>query len=374
MWDMEEIKTPEHWQGVWKRVVVVGGGVAGSLVAKSLQFHADLTLIDPKDYFEIPWASLRSMVEPSFAERSVIYHRDYLTNGRVVVSKAINILNSQVLTADGRLIAYDYLVIATGHDDRLPQTRPERLEQYKSENEEIKASGSILIVGGGPTGVELASEIAVDFREKRVTLVHNGSRLLEFIGPKAASKTLEWLKSKKVEVKLQQSIDLDNISVGSKSYVTSRGETIKADCVLLCTGKQPGSAWLSETMLKGNIDGFGRLKVDENLRVKGCKNIFAIGDITDIKELKQGYLAQKHALIVAKNLKLLLTLGGKESKMSVYKPNSIKVIVSLGRHDAVAQHPLTTLIGLVPGLIKSKDLYVGKTRKQLGLDPRQVDS
>lgn len=85
-----------------------------------------------KDYFEIPWASLRSMVEPSFAERSVIYHRDYLTNGRVVVSKAINILNSQVLTADGRLIAYDYLVIATGHDDRLPQTRPERLEQYKS--------------------------------------------------------------------------------------------------------------------------------------------------------------------------------------------------------------------------------------------------
>lgn len=371
---MEEIKTPEHWQGVWKRVVVVGGGVAGSLVAKSLQFHADVTLIDPKNYFEIPWASLRSMVEPSFAERSVIYHRDYLTNGRVVVSKAINILNSQVLTADGRLIAYDYLVIATGHDDRLPQTRPERLEQYKSENEEIKASGSIVIVGGGPTGVELASEIAVDFPEKRVTLVHNGSRLLEFIGPKAASKTLEWLKSKKVEVKLQQSIDLDNMSVGSKSYVTSRGETIKADCVLLCTGKQPGSAWLSETMLKGSIDGFGRLKVDENLRIKGCKNIFAIGDITDIKELKQGYLAQKHALIVAKNLKLLLTTGGKESKMSIYKPNSVKVIVSLGRHDAVAQHPLTTLIGLVPGLIKSKDLYVGKTRKQLGLDPRQVDS
>ncbi|XP_075484574.1 uncharacterized protein LOC142524444 isoform X2 [Primulina tabacum] len=369
---MEEIKQPEYWQNVWKRVVIVGGGVAGSLVAKSLQFHADVTLVDPKDYFEIPWASLRSMVEPSFAERSVIYHRDYLTNGRVIVSKAINILNSQVLTADGRLIAYDYLVIATGHDDRMPQTRSERLQQYKSENEEIKASSSILVVGGGPTGVELASEIAVDFPEKRVILVHNGSRLLEFIGPKAARKTLEWLKSKKVEVKLQQSIDLNNISVGSKTYMTSSGETIKADCVLLCTGKQPGSAWLSETMLKGSIDGLGRLKVDENLRVKGCKNIFAIGDITDIKELKQGYLGQKHALIVSKNLKLLL-IGGKESKMLAYKPNSVKVIVSLGRNDAVAQHPLTTLIGFVPGLIKSKDLYVGNTRKQLGLDPQQVN-
>ncbi|KZV30558.1 apoptosis-inducing factorA [Dorcoceras hygrometricum] len=367
---MEDTKPPEYWQGVWKRVVVVGGGVAGSLLAKSLQFHADVTLIDPKDYFEIPWASLRSMVEPSFAERSVIYHRDYLTNGRIIVSKAVDIVNSQVLTADGRLIAYDYLVIATGHDDCLPQTRSERLKEYKSENEDIKASDSILIVGGGPTGVELAAEIAVDFPEKRVTLVHDGSRLLEFIGLKAANKTLEWLKSKKVEVKLQQSIDVDNISTGSKTYKTSGGETIKADCVLLCTGKQPGSAWLSETMLKGSIDGLGRLKVDENLRVKGCKNIFAIGDITDIKA---SYLGQKHALVVAKNVKLLLG-GGKESKMSAYKPKSFQVIVSLGRNDAVAQHPLTTIIGLVPGLIKSRDLYVGKTRKQLGLDPRQVDS
>lgn len=62
--------------------------------------------------------------------------------------------------------------------------------------------------------------------------------------------------------------------------------------------------------------------------------------------------------------------GGKESKMASYKPQPVKVMVSLGRRDAVAQYPLTTLIGLVPGLIKSKDLFVGKTRKQLGLDPR----
>lgn len=59
--------------------------------------------------------------------------------------------------------------------------------------------------------------------------------------------------------------------------------------------------------------------------------------------------------------------------MATYKARSEKVIVSLGRHDAVAQFPLTTLIGLVPGLIKSKDLFVGKTRKQLGLDSRIVD-
>lgn len=88
--------------------------------------------------------------------------------------------------------------------------------------------------------------------------------------------------------------------------------------------------------------------------------------------MKQGYLAQKHAQVAAKNLKILMT-GEKESKMVSYKSHFMKVIVSLGRHDAVAQFSLTTVIGLIPGLIKSKDLFVGKTRKAMGLDPHIVN-
>ncbi|KAL3530325.1 hypothetical protein ACH5RR_009647 [Cinchona calisaya] len=364
-------KPAELGGGGGRRVVVIGGGVAGSLIAKSLQFNADVTLIDQKEYFDIPWASLRSMVEPSFAERSVINHRDYLTNGRLVVSRAINITNSEVLTAEGRLVAYDYLVIATGHDDPLPKFRNERLAEYQEDNEKIKAARSIVVVGGGPTGVELAAEIAVDFPEKKVTLVHDGPRLLEFIGPKASNKTLDWLKTKNVDVKLQQSIEMDRSSDGSNAYITSSHEKIEADCHFLCTGKPLGSAWLKETILKDSMDNFGRLKVDDNLRIKGHKNIMAIGDITDIKGVKQGYFAQKHALIAAKNIKIMMD-GEKETKMAIYKPHSIKVIVSLGRQDAVAQFPFTTLIGLVPGMIKSKDLFVGKTRKKMGLDPHIV--
>ncbi|GLT48661.1 hypothetical protein SLA2020_222710 [Shorea laevis] len=352
--------------GEKKKVVVVGGGVAGSLLAKSLQFDANVTLIDPKEYFEITWAGLRSMVEPSFAERSVIYHRDYLINGRIVTSTAANITDAEVLTADGESIAYDYLVIATGHKDSVPKTRAERLDLYKAENEKIKAARSILIVGGGPTGVELAGEIAVDFPDKKVTIVHKGPRLLEFIGFKAAKKTLDWLKSKNVEVKLEQSVNLNSVSDGGKVYQTSAGETIEADCYFLCTGKPLGSAWLRETLLKTNLDKGGGLMVDEHLRVKGHKNIFAIGDITDIPELKQGYLAQSHASVVAKNLKLLMA-GGKESKMATYKPGSAMAIVSLGRKEAVAQFPFMTVSGCIPGMVKSKDLFVGKTRKVMGV-------
>ncbi|MBA0577085.1 hypothetical protein Goshw_019624 [Gossypium schwendimanii] len=354
--------------GETRRVVVVGGGIAGSLLAKSLQFNAAVTLIDPKEYLEITWANLRNMVEPSFAERSVINHTDYLTNGRIVTSAATNITDTHVWTADGHHIAYDYLVIATGHRDVVPNTKTDRLNQYKAENQKIQSANSILIVGGGPTGVELAGEIATDFPDKKVTLVHKGPRLLEFIGTKASNKTLRWLKSRKVEVKLEQAVDLNSSTLdGSHVYKTSSGESIKADCHFLCAGKPLASAWLNDTILKTHLDGNGRLMVDEHLRVNGRANIFAIGDITDIPELKQGFLAQKHAMVVAKNLKLLMSGGVQESKLSKYEPGSAIALVSLGRKDAIAQFPFATISGCLPGLLKSRDLFVGKTRKNMGL-------
>ena len=151
-----------------------------------------------------------------------------------------------------------------------------------ADNQKIKSAQSILIIGGGPTGVELAGEIAVDFPDKKLTLVHKGARLLEFVGAKAGDKTLNWLKSKNVVVKLEQSVDLNAFKDGQKIYQTSNGETIEADCHFLCIGKPLASAWLKETVLKNDLDGQGRIKVDERLRVKGRNNIFAIGDVTDI--------------------------------------------------------------------------------------------
>ncbi|CAN6872057.1 unnamed protein product, partial [Brassica oleracea] len=342
--------------------------------AKLLQADADVTLIDQKEYFEITWASLRSMVEPSFAERTVINHRNYLKIGRVVTSPAVNITESDVTTKDGAVIGYDYLVIATGHNDLFPKTRQEKLSQYQAEYEKIISSQSVLIIGGGPSGVELAAEIAVDFPEKKVTLVHKGPRLLEFVGEKAADKAFDWLESKKVEVVLNQSVDLSSASDGNKTYRTSGGETIHADyCHYLCVGKPLASQWLNGTtwtVLKDSLDGNGRVMVDEHLRVKDRKNEFAIGDITNIPVNEEGYIAEDH-VNVAVNIKVMIS-GGKRKKLSTYKPGSEIAIVSLGRKDSVAQFPFVTVVGCLPGLIKSKDLFVGKTRKARGLSPKLV--
>lgn len=176
--------------GEKKNVVVIGGGVAGSVVAKTLQNEVNVSLIDEKEYYEITWASLRCMVEPEFAKRSVISHAEYLPHAKIIPSAAVDITDTYVLTKQGSRIAYDYLVVATGHTQSGFETRTEKISQYQAEYEKIKAADSILIVGGGPTGVELAAEIVADFPAKKVTLVHRGSRLLEFIGESASKKAL----------------------------------------------------------------------------------------------------------------------------------------------------------------------------------------
>lgn len=88
-----------------------------------------------KEYFEIPWTILRSMVEPSFSERTVINHADYLPNAHVVTSAATNITENGVQTVQGHLIAYDYLVIATGHVDTGIYTKAEKISRYQAGKE-----------------------------------------------------------------------------------------------------------------------------------------------------------------------------------------------------------------------------------------------
>jgi NADH dehydrogenase FAD-containing subunit len=151
-----------------------------------------------------------------------------------------------------------------------------------TDNAKIESSESVLIIGGGPTGVELAAEIAVDYPGKKVTLVHRGPRLLEFMGEKASKKCLDWLTSKKVEVLLQQSVNLGTLSDTEKVYKTSGGETITADCHFVCITRPLSSSWLHDTILKESLDSKGRVMVEKDLRVKGYNNIFAVGDITDI--------------------------------------------------------------------------------------------
>ncbi|XP_024378258.1 uncharacterized protein [Physcomitrium patens] len=351
-----------------KKVVVVGGGVGGSAVAKKLEQVADVTLIDPKEYFEVPYAQMRCIVEPSFAKRSIIKHSEYLKTARVVQSAARGISGSEVITASGDHVEFDYLVITTGTTYSGPSTRAELIKLYEDENTKLLAANSVLVIGGGPVGVELVAEILVDFPDKKVTLVHSGDRLLQFLGPKASQKTLNWLRSKNVEVSLNDRVEIQGMP--GPQYVTKNGAHILAEYLKICVGKHVGSSWLRDSDLRQLIDSDGRLKVDRHLRLEGKSNIFAVGDIVNTKEIKQGFLANKQAGVVADNIKRLIQ-APTQPKLAEYEPLSTPFgIVSLGRYEGVAQLPIVPqlpILGRLPGMLKSKDLFVTKTRAELGV-------
>ncbi|TVU26809.1 hypothetical protein EJB05_29373 [Eragrostis curvula] len=370
---MEE---PSMLRSTGDRVVIVGGGIAGALLAKTLQNHADVVLIDPKDYFEIPWANLRAKVDQFSVERAVIPHSDYLTHAWIVAASAVGVDDSVVLTSIGRAVAYDFLVIATGRTCIHPAKRSERLEMFTQDKERIERAKTVMIVGGGPIGVELAAEIVITYPDKRVTIVHGGPRLLTSVmSPKASAKALEWLRYKKVTVLLDQTVDVSAAPPDAKEFTTSAGETVAADCHFLCTGRPLASAWLRETFLAEHVNAEGQLCVDEHLRVGGRKNVFAVGDVTDVPEAKQGHLAQRQAMVVSRNLKLLVKGAVKEEKLHRYKPGAKSgMTVMLGRYDALSELPFMSLLGSLPGAVKPRDLFISRTRRMMGLKSKPYNN
>ncbi|KAF0918001.1 hypothetical protein E2562_021696 [Oryza meyeriana var. granulata] len=312
-------------------------------------------------------------MDPAAVERTVIPHSEYLTHAKVVTASAVGVDDSVVLTSVGRAVAYDFLVIATGRMCNRPEKREDRLRMFEHDKVRIAAAESVLIVGGGPIGVELAAEIVMGSPDKRVTIVHGGPRLLMVMGEKASAKALEWLRSKNVTVLLDQTVDLDagsGVSPDDKVFTTSAGETVTADCHFVCTGRPVASGWLRESFLGDHVDGDGRLAVDEHLRVGRLRNVFAIGDITDVPEAKQGYLAQRHAMVVSRNLRLLVKGGdgsSREHKLHLYKASKAAITVTLGRRDALSELPFMTVIGHLPGAVKPRDLFISRTRRMMGL-------
>src|SRR3989344_1608580 len=102
-----------------KRVVVIGGGFAGALIARALQRDFAVTLIDSKDYFEFTPGVLRCLVEPEHLCKIQALHKDYLVHGEFLQGH-VSAVTPDSVVADGKKIAYDYLVLSSGSRYSMP--------------------------------------------------------------------------------------------------------------------------------------------------------------------------------------------------------------------------------------------------------------
>ena len=247
-------------------------------------------------------------------------------------------------------IRFDYLIIATGSSYAFPGKVAEiensrAVDLYRQLHEKIQNAQQILIIGGGPVGVELAGEIATDFPAKEVTLVHSHKTLLRpnVYNEKLYARVQDELEKLRVKLILDDRVEISNRQhlnyiEGKKTYVTERTrQSIAADLTFLCIGAPVNNRSLINGPLKAKVNPqTGRLIVNNHLQVDGFENIFAIGDISD-REEKLAYLAGEQASYVAK---LIPCIQQKKAYPKEYArhPNAA-IFLSLGRNSGIGQLP-----------------------------------
>ena len=187
------------------------------------------------------------------------------------------------------------------------------IDLYHNLRRKIEIVQQILIIGGGPVGVELAGEIAQDFPSKEVTLVHSRNTLLEpnLYQEKFYRQTQEELEKLRVKIILNDRVEVPNQEhlnyiEGKKTYVTLKNKTkIDTDLTFLCMGTRVNNKSLLNSPFKSHINPqTGRMRVNNYFQIEGYENVFAIGDICD-KEAKFAYLAGEQGEYVANLIHLI---------------------------------------------------------------------
>ncbi|KAK9804253.1 hypothetical protein WJX72_003568 [[Myrmecia] bisecta] len=325
------------------KLVIVGGGHAGVALAQALHGAADVTLVDRKDFYSINWANVRVAVMPELSDQVNIPYKDIPRLDNVVQASVTHVTPTSVTLDNGNTLAFDYLVIATGSAYSDPMGKsPETtavgaLFDNQTRAKALRDAQTVLIVGGGPTAVELAGEIVTELPDKQVTMVQSAATLLPSVRPALGQNAHVWLSKKGVKLIMNERVARD----ATGSLITDKGkERLSADVVYWCTGNTPQTAFLKSTMPHA-LDDRGLIKVDEHLRVEGATNMFAIGDCTNIPETKLGFLAKTQAGVLAKNLKTMLAAGPSKAQLKTYKAGGGMpqvMLVTLGRGYGVGQN------------------------------------
>lgn len=380
-----------------KRVVVVGGGFGGLNVAKALEKNhkVKVILIDQRNHhlfqpllYQVATAGLNpgDIAVPIRAQFSAVKNIEVhwgcaqyvdLKNQKLrVVDVNPKYLNTEVD------LHYDYLVLACGAthsyfghpewEDHAPGLKTleqateirrrilSAFERAENESDPVKQNAllTFVVVGGGPTGVELAGAIAdisrtvlikdfryIDPKKARVVLIEAGPRVLSAFAPSLSKKTEKALSELGVEVLTNmrvQAIDEDGVSLGDKR--------IFSKSVVWAAGVQATQIKWSETIA---MDKAGRVIVEKDLSVPSYENVFVIGDMALVKNGADDFVpglapaAIQEGKFAAKTI--LRSIDSKPRHDFKYVDKGI--MATIGKNKAVVQAKAFRVTGVVAWLM-----------------------
>ena len=369
------------------RVIIVGGGFAGLQAAKALaDAPVRITLVDRRNHhlfqpllYQVATAAL-SPADIAQPIRSVLRGQP---NVEVVLAEVETIEPStrEVVLADVGRLPYDYLILAAGanhayfgHDEWEPyapglKTLEEALDirrrilvsfeeaEREPEPARRKALMTFVVVGGGPTGVEMAGAIAeiarfslardfrhIDTRDAKVILVEASNTLLAAFPERLSRHALQDLKRLGVDVRFGKpvtAISPDSVTVGD--------EIIPARTVVWAAGVRASPLGRS---LGVELDRAGRVPVNPDLSVPGHPEIFVIGDMASLADPRGrplpgvAQVAMQQGAWAAANI--LRAIEGNPARPFRYR--DLGNMATIGRNSAVADVRGLRLTGFIAWL------------------------
>ena len=372
-------------------VVIVGGGYSGMLLASKLDKDFFVVLIDRKDHFLHKIALLRSTVQPERAAQCLLSYARLLTNGVFIQGYVDRIEQSSVHIAGYESsIRFDALVIATGSSYAFPNrvSRPMRslaLPAFDAINQQLQRAQSVLIVGGGAVGTELAAEIATDFPTKKITLVHAHDWLGTHGLPDKYYKLLTGqldklhvnvIRNDRLVIPADVAATLkaqDELYWKQKrTWSTERGQTLDADMTFFTTGTRLNNRIIASSAAApfaaaSAVTEKGELSVNSHFQVAGYTNVYAIGDIASAESQKVGFRAMKHAEYLGKHMPTLVQQSGSTTGVPEYEPQGAGIFLSVGRNMGAGTMDGSVFPSFMVKWIKSKDMFISKTRGDVKL-------
>ena len=370
-------------------IVVLGAGFGGLTFAKEFPTHlARVTVVDRQNHhlfqpllYQVATAGLAA---PDIAQpiRSILRDKPNLVVLMADVL-AVDLAKREVRLADGTL-GYDYLVIALGGQtgyfgrdewsefapglktlDDAHRLRRNMLLAYERAEREPDAQRrrelmTTVVIGGGPTGVELAGTFAelartvlhrdfdhIDPRQARILLVEGGDRVLGTFDPELSASAKRQLEGLGVEVRLNTRVTA--IRAGEADF---GGETVRAGNIVWAAGVTASP--VTKT-LGVELDRAGRVKVAPDLSVPGHPHVFAVGDIAALTDrngvvvpgvCQGGMQGGTHAAkLIARELR-----GGDPAQREPFAYNDKGNMATIGRSRAIAEIGRLHLSGLAAWL------------------------
>jgi NADH dehydrogenase len=372
------------------RVVIIGGGFGGLHAAKALANEAvEVTLIDRKNHHifqPLLYQVALGVLSPGEITASLRHVLRKSSNVHTILGEVteFDATARRVKLIDGAEIAYDYLIIAAGArhtyfgNDEWEKDAPglktiedavdirsRLLRAFETAERRAHLTGrqgplSFAVIGGGPTGVELAGAIAdlarlalakdfkaIDTTKARVRLYEGSPRVLGTYSEESSRKAQQQLEQLGVEVYTDSMV-----TAVEDGRIKVRDQWIETDVTLWATGVYPSP--LGKT-LGAPTDRAGRVLVEQDLSVPGHREIFVIGDMSALTDASRAPVpglaaaALQEGKAAAENI--LRDLRGNARLPFIYQDRGI--LATIGHHRAVAQFGRRTFSGLVAWVLWS---------------------